>query len=53
MVECLLMVRWVVELIPHGGPIELLFELVLQDWCNKDHGICNPVSGLAIVKESL
>ena len=29
----------VVGSIPHCGPIELLFELVLNNWCHKSHSM--------------
>ena len=41
------MVRWVVGLIPHGGPIELFsFQPLLHDWCS-------PVCGMEHIKISL
>ena len=47
------MVRWVVRLILHDGPIELFFVPVLYDWCNKGHGMFHPVCGMMHIKESL
>ena len=35
-VERLIMVRWVVGLIPHGGPIELF---VVPAWCTNNSGM--------------
>ena len=47
MVECSIMVQWVVRSIPHGGPIEQLLvpanALDLSLLCNKDCGMCYPV----------
>ena len=35
-----------------GGPIELfLIPAQLHDWCNKDRGMCYPVSGMVHIKE--
>ena len=30
-----------------------LFHPVLYDWCNKGHGMCNPVCGIVHIKEPL
>ena len=47
------MVRWVVGLIVHGGPIELfLVPAMPHDWCNKGRGICY-VCGMMHIKEPL
>ena len=43
MAESLLMVRWVIRSILHGGPIALLFQPVLHYWYNKGHGVYYPV----------
>ena len=39
------MVRWVVGSILHGvDPLSYFsFQPVLNDWCNKDRGMCYPV----------
>ena len=29
------------------------FQPVLQDWCNKGRGMCNPVCGMVHIKEPL
>ena len=29
------------------------FQPVLHDWCNKGRGMCNPVCGMAHIKEPL
>ena len=47
------MVRWVVRSILHGEPIELLFQPVLHDWCNKGHGMYYPVCAMMHIKEPL
>ena len=52
MVECLLMIRWVVGLIPLGGPTSY-FSLQPHDWCNKGCGMCYPVCGMVHIKEPL
>ena len=45
------MVRWVVGLILHGGPISYFsFQPVLHDWCNKGRGMCYPVCGMIHIK---
>ena len=44
------MVRWVIGLILHGGPIELF---VLHDWFNKGHDLCHLVCGMMHIKEPL
>ena len=36
-----------------GGPIELFFQPVLHDWCNKGRGMCYPVCGMMHIKEPL
>ena len=50
-VNCPLLVRWVFESIPHGGPIE--FYPVLNNWCNKGRGIKYPVCGMVHIKDTL
>ena len=52
MVKHLLVVQWVMGLIPHGGPIKLLFRPVLHDWYNKGY-MCYPVCGMVHIKDSL
>ena len=47
------MVRWVIGLILHGGPIELFLIPVLHDWCNTGHGMCYSVYGMVHIKELL
>ena len=49
------MVRWVVESIPHGGPIELYLipTSVTKDWCNKGRCMCDPVCGMVHIEYSL
>ena len=49
------MVRWIIGLILHGGPIELfcLLQPVLHDWCNKGRGMCYAVCGMVHMKEHL
>ena len=49
------MVRWVVGSILHGmDPLSYFsFQPVLQDWCNKGHGMCYPVCGMMHIKEPL
>ena len=52
-VEHPLMVWWVNQLIPHGGPLSyFLFQPILHDWCVKGHGIY-PVCGMVHIKEPL
>ena len=29
------------------------FQPVLHDWCNKGHGMCNPIGGMVHIKEPL
>ena len=54
MVERLLMVRWVVGSVSHGGPLNCFsFQPVLYDWCNKGCGMCYPVSGIVHIKAPL
>ena len=55
MVEHLLVVRFVVGSIPRCGPTEIFFpfQLVFYNYCNKGHGMCCPVSGMAHIKEPL
>ena len=43
------MVRWLVGLILHGGPIDLL--LVLASAPRLDHGMCSPVCGVVHIKD--
>ena len=49
------MVRWVVGSILYGvDPLRYFsFQPVLNDWCNKDCGICYPVCGMVHIKEPL
>ena len=49
------MVRWVVGSIFHGVDPLSYFSLqpVLQDWCNKGHGMHYPVCGMMHIKDSL
>ena len=49
------MVRWVIGSILHGvDPLSYIsFQHVLQDWCNKDCGMCYPVCGMVHIKEHL
>ena len=48
------MVRWVVGSILHGGPIEIfLVPSVLHDCCNKDRGMCYPVSGMVHIQDHI
>ena len=42
-----LTVQWVIGLILHCGPTELLY-----DWCTNDHGKCYPVGGILLLKET-
>ena len=44
-VECPLMMRWVIGLIPLGRPFKLSFQLVLHNWCKKSPGMYYPVCG--------
>ena len=55
MVDRVLIVRWVVGSIPHGGPIELfqLFQPVDHDWINKGCSICYSVYGMVHIKNNL
>ena len=47
-------VRWIVRLILHGGPISYFsFQPVLHDWCNKGRGMWYPVCGMIHIKEPL
>ena len=47
-------VRWVIESILHGGPIEYFsLQPVLHNWNNKDRGVCYPVCGMVHIKEPL
>ena len=49
MIECLLVVQWVVGSIPHDGHIQLfLFQLVPHNWCNKGSGMYYPVCEMVI-----
>ena len=43
MVTCLLMVRWVIGLIPHGEPIELFHIPVSMTGVKKGHSMWYPV----------
>ena len=54
-IECSLMMRWVVGSILHGvDPLSYFsFQPVLHDWCNKDRGMCYPVCGMVHIKEPL
>ena len=48
------MVRWVVGLILHGGPIELfLIPASAPDWCSKGCGMCYAVCGMVHIKDPL
>ena len=54
MVECPLMVQWVIGSIPYGEPNELfLFQPVLHNWCNKGNGMYYPFSWMVHVKDLL
>ena len=54
MVEHLLVVRWVLGLIPHSGPIKLfLVPASAHDWYNKDCGMCYPVCGMVLITDPL
>ena len=55
MVECPLMVQWVVGSILHGvDPLSYFsFQPVLHDWCNKGRGMCYPVCEMVHIKEPL
>ena len=46
----ILLVRWVVGSILHGGPIELF---LVPARCNKGRGMCYPVCGMMHIKEPL
>ena len=53
-VECLLMVRWVIGLILHGGLIELfLVPASAPRWCNNGCGMCYPAYGMVNIKDPL
>ena len=54
MVECSLMVRWVVGSILYGGPIELFLVIVIApQLVNKGHGVCYPLWNGVYVKYPL
>ena len=49
------MVRWVIGSILHGVDTMSYFSFqpVPHDWCNKGHGMCNPVCGMVHIKVPL
>ena len=54
MVECLLMVQWVIGLIPLVKPLSYFsFQPVLHNWCNKGWGMYYPLCGMVCIKEFL
>ena len=54
MVECSIMVQWVIGSILHCGPIELfLYQPVFHNWCNKGYGKYYPVCGMVHIKDHL
>ena len=54
MVECSVMVLWVIRSIPHAGSIHCFFiPPLFHDWCNKGHGMYYPVCEMVHIKDPL
>ena len=52
MVACLLIVRCIIGLILHGGPLSYFsFQPILHDWIKKGYGMCHPVYGMVHIKD--
>ena len=53
-VECQLMVQWVVGSIHEWDPLSyFLLQAMIHKWYNKGHGMYYPVCGMLYIKEPL